>query len=924
MKDIKLTLLALGCGMALALMTAAGCNNKSVSPADTTSGSTTPGYNKIPNKIMTPDTAETRAQTSAPDPAIDSLLEKARILRQSGKPTEAKPLAERAMTLAENQRAWQQLLNARQELSFEERLSGNYDRVLQLRLANLETVRKHREAFPQNGDKEEWALQYVGAAYSWKRDYDSAIRYCREDLAVSEAYDRAAGSPSALVPRALQRLGINLYLAGQYPESEQRMREGYKKYLAFIEVTHATQAAWYYENQVEVLRWLQRVLVAQKRFEEALEMAELGRSRALAAIVATRMSGPDLGPAAPSVEKARAIARGHAATVVEYSLLYEYDPDLLFIFSNFEDIPATSIYTWVVQPDGKITFHESAIPRQGPSLVQIVRQARYSVGAYGRGVISNPEPDAPKARPLQDLYNLLIAPIAAELPRDPDQVVTFVLQDWLFMVPFAALQDGKGHYLIEQHSMSAVPSLAILDLTHQELTAGRKGKGVLIVGNPAMPSLSGGPGEPARPLNSLPGAEREARAVALRFHATPLIGAAASKDEVLRRLPNAGIVHLATHGLLDQTTGGYQSALALAPKDGDSGFLTTLEIQNLKLDADLVVLSACDTGRGKMSGDGILGLSRSFLTAGTPSLMVSLWSITDSSTAYLMDRFYQRLQQGQNKAQSLRGAMLDTMQKDPAPGNWAAFTLLGETAVAPSSHSVTGDAAPLSAKQVQASSFTFPLPANIRELREEPEPEFDGTASKISYQTTMTVTELFNFYKRELEKRGLTEDRALENVEAQGFALVYRGPWGDREVVVGGSDFSKLGSNTRSVTLGFEVRRDPDSEFSPAVNEKRAGLTIPPHATGVDITSKFDPSARAGDITFLSTMTTQELCDFYRPVFSRMGFTEYPLGEEKHGEDITWEFHGPIKDRALFLHVEKSFFRPERHEVHIRFDRPSK
>ena len=137
------------------------------------------------------------------------------------------------------------------------------------------------------------------------------------------------------------------------------------------------KAASYYETQVEVLRWLQRVLVAQKRFEEALEVAELGRSRALAAIVASRISGTDAAPMAPSVERSRIIAREHGATVVEYSLLYEYDPDLLFIFSDFEDTPVASIYIWVVQPDGKITFRESALPRQGPSLVQLVRQARY-------------------------------------------------------------------------------------------------------------------------------------------------------------------------------------------------------------------------------------------------------------------------------------------------------------------------------------------------------------------------------------------------------------------------------------------------------------------------------------------------------------------------------------------------------------------
>jgi hypothetical protein len=96
-------------------------------------------------------------------------------------------------------------------------------------------------------------------------------------------------------------------------------------------------------------------------------------------------------------------------------------------------------------------------------------------------------------------------------------------------------------------------------------------------------------------------------------------------------------------------------------------------------------------------------------------------------------------------------------------------------------------------------------------LREEPNPEFNGTVSSINYMTPLTLTELLNFYKRELEKRGLTEVKALENVDAQGFSLVYRGLWGDREVVVQGSDFSKLAPNTRSVALRFEVRRDADS-----------------------------------------------------------------------------------------------------------------
>jgi CHAT domain-containing protein len=90
-----------------------------------------------------------------------------------------------------------------------------------------------------------------------------------------------------------------------------------------------------------------------------------------------------------------------------------------------------------------------------------------------------------------------------------------------------------------------------------------------------------------------------------------------------------------------------------------------------------VVLSACDTGRGRITGDGVVGLSRSLIQAGVPSLVVSLWKVPDESTAYLMQQFYQNLQNSPDKAQALRQAMLDTMQQYPQPIDWAAFTLIG-------------------------------------------------------------------------------------------------------------------------------------------------------------------------------------------------------------------------------------------------------
>jgi CHAT domain-containing protein len=91
-----------------------------------------------------------------------------------------------------------------------------------------------------------------------------------------------------------------------------------------------------------------------------------------------------------------------------------------------------------------------------------------------------------------------------------------------------------------------------------------------------------------------------------------------------------------------------------------------------------VVLSACDTGRGEITGDGVVGLSRSFVAAGAPSVLVSLWAVDDSSTSELMGEFYRQLQSQPNKAQALRQAMLKIRRQKTNPFYWAAFTLIGE------------------------------------------------------------------------------------------------------------------------------------------------------------------------------------------------------------------------------------------------------
>jgi len=144
-------------------------------------------------------------------------------------------------------------------------------------------------------------------------------------------------------------------------------------------------------------------------------------------------------------------------------------------------------------------------------------------------------------------------------------------------------------------------------------------------------------------------------------------------------------VHFATHGYLDSERPGL-SALVLSMVDAQGkpqdGFLRTNDIYNLKLPAELVVLSACQTGLGKdVKGEGLVGLTRGFMYAGAARVVVSLWNVNDKATADLMTKFYQKmLQQGERPAAALRDAQVEMWKQKQwqSPYYWAAFTMQGE------------------------------------------------------------------------------------------------------------------------------------------------------------------------------------------------------------------------------------------------------
>lgn len=539
----------------------------------------------------------------------------------------------------------------------------------------------------------------LGIVYEDQADFERAIAAYRRSVVIAERL----ASPSHLGV-ALNNLGHGLLNAGQLPEAEAVLRQAVQILDRLRPGLSDRYQVSIFDTQRHTYSLLQQILIKANRPDAALEASEWGRARAFAELLAKRRRSqptdpqtPDqpssVSPAPISVAEIRRLAQKQQATLVEYAIV----PDDDFKFRGKQRARAEKLLIWVVQPSGQITARSVDLrplwqkQRDLPDVVVASRcfsliddcldweQRLPSIAPATQGT---------SYVGLRLLHEYLIAPIADLLPTDPAAPVVLVPQDQLFLVPFAALQGPDGKFLIERHTLQVAPALQVLALTHNDraVTPRVPRSKALIIGNPTMPSVSPALGEPPHPLPTLPGAEAEASAIAQVLGTQPVLGSAATKERVRQDAVQAKLIHFATHGLLDYGTEdsslsglGMPGAIALTPTKTDSGLLTSDEILDWSLQADLVVLSACDTGRGRITGDGVIGLSRAFISAGVPSLVVSLWAVNDESTAELMQAFYRQWLKQPNQAQALRQAILTTMQNYPSPQDWAAFILIGHS-----------------------------------------------------------------------------------------------------------------------------------------------------------------------------------------------------------------------------------------------------
>jgi CHAT domain-containing protein len=638
----------------------------------------------------------------------------------------------------------------------------------------LTLLRQNRQHFQSEADDEEELLHTLGSLYLEQGNYPLAIKDLRASLAICQAPMKDCGTSTG---RIMRDLGIGMFFSGDAKSAEQVLRDSVKSLHAFsAQVLPNPSAAPTTDLEIETLRWLERVLVTEHRTDEALEVSQRCRAGGLSQALTTRLGAKfSEATTAPTAIQLKSIAHEENATLVEYSIVYKTKSSVPLEFSDFEMLPAAELYVWVIHPSGKIDFRQTSFGPAGLQLAALVKDVRNSItGSHDTGA---------RTKALQRAYQAFIQPIEGLLPADPQAPILFVPQDTLYLLPFAALEDAKGKYLIEKHTIASEISLEVLELSRKQLERLPKQSMAMIAsGNPIPPA-----GYP-----SLPGAEKEAGAVASVFSATPLTGAQATKAALMRRAGNARILHLATHGIINAKE-GQLSALALSPEGSDPGLLSGVEVQAMTLPAELAVLSACDTGQGNITGDGVLGIGRSFVAAGVPTLIVSLWSIPDSPTAALMTEFYRNLRLGGSKAQALRTAMLNTMKQYPEPKAWAAFTILGVPEASPLLRAVHGNAD----KQVtEGYAPIFTLPYGAHDYVQQSDRQYD-------FSSSLSLTELAKFYRRAFHARGYREKTSLASVEKETFSVVFEGPRKGEILSVQGTDIQGV----RVVTVGVEAAR---------------------------------------------------------------------------------------------------------------------
>jgi CHAT domain-containing protein/tetratricopeptide (TPR) repeat protein len=535
----------------------------------------------------------------------------------------------------------------------------------------------------------------LGQVYLTRKDFPRALENLKKALTLAESQQRPtaissaslrigdvfnqSGKPAEAVPyyqRAIQQVESTRTLL-QSEEHRQSFFEGelgaYVKMMDALLSAGKAEDAFNYGERARSRTFLDILgsKVQLSRVQGGLLEEERALQERIAALKAKSAAGEEEGVGTERESLRRELAEAEKAYEAFLSRVRKQDKEQASLMSveplTLKEVqellePGVSmleyfvteqeVLLWIVEKD-KAQFVRVPIGRgELVAKATSLRENIYNVGEKEKFKASS-----------QELYDLLLKPALYHI-RGKELLI--VPHDVLHYVPFQALLSPAGKYLIQDYPVYYLSSASLMQFTRAKRRA--SGESALVMGNPSL-------GDEAYNLRF---AEREAKEVATIYPQSAVyVLADASKIRAVSLSPKYDILHFAVHAELDEDD-PLSSALLLAGDGQDDGRLNVGEIFSLGLKAAMVVLSACDTGLGKLSnGDEMIGLTRAFIYAGSPSVVTTLWKVNDRAGYELIREFYRHLKTT-NKSEALRRAQLKTMEQFPEPFYWAAYGLTGE------------------------------------------------------------------------------------------------------------------------------------------------------------------------------------------------------------------------------------------------------
>ena len=548
-----------------------------------------------------------------------------------------------------------------------------------------EALEQYQQAFEH---LKEWGLKYaylndlyweIGELHRQQKNFPEALENFRKALEVAES-QRVPGAIRGASVRIGDILRETEKPAEAIPHYEKAIRQ-IESVRSLLESEEYRQS--FFEGGIRPYINMMGVLLAAGREDEAFNYSERARSRAFLDVLGSKVQLSRLKSGLLEEERSlqeriaalkarladseegetdraglrrelQAAEKAYTAFLArvrkqdkEQASLMTVEPLALKEVQEFLDpettlieyfVTQTGILVWVIEKE-KMQFVRVELP--GEKLAGLVKTLRESIFALGERDKFNETSAA--------LYKHVLQPVLSHV-RGKELII--VPHDVLHYLPFHALISPDGHYLIEKYPIYYLSSASLLQFVKEKRKAGRER--VLAFGNPDL-------GDPQKDLQF---AELEAGEVRRLYPSSAVYLRKEATEEKAKGLSSQyDILHFATHAELKEDD-PLSSAVLLAKDGKEDGRLEVREVFGMDLKASLVVLSACETGLGKLSsGDELVGLTRAFIYAGTPSVMASLWKVEDSSTAVLMASFYRNLRT-MSKVEALRQAQLEMIRGD--------------------------------------------------------------------------------------------------------------------------------------------------------------------------------------------------------------------------------------------------------------------